>query len=97
MAVEYLVLQAEAESGPFARVTAHKLNQSWETLQEALDELGQQAWELCTSISSATREHRGPGEHYCEGFIFKRMASSAEASALVAEALEIVEREGDGH
>ena len=103
MAVEYLVLQAEAESGPFARVTAHKLNQSWETLQEALDELGQQAWALCTSISSATREHRGPGEHYCEGFIFKRMASSAEArasaeaSAIVAEALEIVEKEGDGH
>jgi hypothetical protein len=25
------------------------------------------------------------------------MASSAEASAIVAEALEIVEREGDGH
>jgi hypothetical protein len=97
MAVEYLVLQAEAESGPFARVTARKLNQSWETLQEALDELGQQAWELCTSISSATREHMGPGEHYCEGFIFKRMASSAEASALVAETLEIAKKEGDGH
>jgi hypothetical protein len=97
MAVEYLVLQTDAERGPFARVTVHKLNQSWETLQEALDELGQQAWELCTTIYSATREHRGPGEHYCEGFIFKRMASSAEASAIVAEALEIVEREGDGH
>ena len=99
MSVEYLVLQADAESGPFARVTAHKLNQSWETLQAALDELGQQAWELCTTIYSATREHRGPGEHYCEGFIFKRMASasSAEASAIVAEALEIAEREGDGH
>jgi hypothetical protein len=97
MSVEYLVLQADAESGPFARVTAHKLNQSWETLQEALDELGQQAWELCTTIYSATREHRGPGEHYCEGFIFKRIASSAEANAIVAEALEIVEREGDGH
>jgi hypothetical protein len=97
MSVEYLVLQADAENGPFARVTAHKLNQSWETLQEALDELGQQAWELCTTIYSATREHRGPGEHYCEGFIFKRIASSAEANAIVAEALEIVEREGDGH
>jgi hypothetical protein len=97
MSVEYLVLQAEAQDGPFARVTAHKLNQSWETLQEALDELGHSGWDLCTTIYSATREHRGPGEHYCEGFIFKRMASSAEASAIVAEALEIVEREGDGH
>lgn len=104
MAVEYLVLQADAESGPFARVTAHKLNQSWETLQAALDELGQHAWDLCTTIYSATREHSGPGEHYCEGFIFKRMASSAEASAIVAEALEVVEealevvdREGNGH
>jgi hypothetical protein len=103
MAVEYLVLQADAEDGPFARVTAHKLNQSWETLQAALDELGQYGWDLCTTIYSATREHRGPGEHYCEGFIFKRMASSAatsasaEASAIVAEALEIVEKEGNGH
>ena len=97
MSVEYLVLQADAEDGPFARVTAHKLNQSWETLQAALDELGQYGWDLYTTIYSATREHRGPGEHYCEGFIFKRMTSSAEASAIVAEALEIVEREGDGH
>jgi hypothetical protein len=40
MSVEYLVLQADAEAGPFARVTAHKLNQSWATLREALDELG---------------------------------------------------------
>ena len=97
MAVEYLVLQTEAEEGPFARVTAHKLNQSWETLQAALDELGQYGWDLCTTIYSATREHGGPGEHYCEGFIFKRMASSAEASAIVAEALDIVEQEGNGH
>jgi hypothetical protein len=102
MSVEYLVLQANAQDGPFALVTAHKLNQSWETLQEALDELGQHEWDLCTTIYSATREHRGPGEHYCEGFIFKRMAfsadasASAEASAIVAEAMEIVEREGDG-
>ena len=103
MAVEYLVLQAEAQDGPFARVTAHKLNQSWETLQAALDELGSYGWDLCTTIYSATREHRGPGEHYCEGFVFKRPASTAapsaaaEASAIVAEALEIVEQEGDGH
>jgi hypothetical protein len=102
MSVEYLVLQADAQDGPFARVTAHKLHQSWETLQAALDELGQQAWDLSTTIYSATREQSGPGEHYCEGFMFKRMASSpeamasAEASAIVAEAIEIVEREGDG-
>jgi hypothetical protein len=103
MAVEYLVLQAEAEAGPFARVTAHKRHQSWETLQAALDELGQDGGDLYTTIYSPTREHRGPGEHYCEGFIFKRLASSAgpsasaEAQAIVAEALEIVEREGDSH
>jgi hypothetical protein len=103
MAVEYLVLQAEAEAGPFARVTAHKLQQSWETLQTALDELGQYGWDLCTTIYSPTREHRGTGEHYCEGLIFKRVASAtaasaeAEASAIVAEALEIVEQEGNGH
>jgi hypothetical protein len=103
MAVEYLVLQAEAESGPFARVTAPKLHQSWETLQAALDDLGPYGWDLCTTVYSATREHRGPGEHYCEGFIFKRLASaaapsaSAEASAIVAEAIDIVEQESDGH
>jgi hypothetical protein len=104
MAVEYLVLQADAEAGPFARVTAHKLNQSWETLQAALDELGQHGWDLYTTIYSPTREHQGPGEHYCEGFIFKRIAASADASAVVAEALEVVEealevvdREGNGH
>jgi hypothetical protein len=103
MAVEYLVLQAEAESGPFARVTAPKLQQSWETLQAALDDLGPYGWDLCTTIYSATREHRGPGEHYCEGFVFKRLVSAAapsaaaEASAIVAEAIEIVEQEGDSH
>jgi hypothetical protein len=62
-----------------------------------LDELGQHGWDLSTTIYSATREQRGPGEHYCEGFIFKRMASSAEALASAEEAIEIVEREGDGH
>jgi hypothetical protein len=103
MAVEYLVLQAEAESGPFARVTARKLHQSWETLQAALDDLGPDGWDLCTTIYSATREHRGAGEHYCEGFIFKRMASAAapsaaaEASAIVAEAIELVEQERGSH
>jgi hypothetical protein len=104
MAVEYLVLQAEAEEGPFARVTAPKRHQSWETLQAALDELGQHGWDLYTTIYSPTKEHRGPGEHYCEGFIFKRLAASADASAVVAEALEVVEealevvdREGNGH
>jgi hypothetical protein len=103
MPVEYLVLQAEAQDGPFARVTAPKLQQSWETLQAALDELGQYGWDLCTTIYSATREHRGPGEHYCAGLIFKRVASAtaasaeAEASAIVAEALDIIEQESNGH
>jgi hypothetical protein len=94
-------VQAEAESGPFARVTAPKLHQSWETLQAALDDLGPYGWDLCTTIYSATKERNGPGEHYCEGLIFKRMASAAapsaaaEASAIVAEAIDIVEQESD--
>ncbi len=85
MAVEYLVLQAEAADGPFARVTAHKLHQSWETLQAALDELGQHEWDLYTTIYSATKERRGLGEHYCEGFILKRRSSAAGYRAPVPE------------
>jgi hypothetical protein len=77
MYVEYLVLQADAEHGPLARVRAQKLNQSWQTLQDALDELGQQEWDLYTTIYSATRERGAPGEHYCEGFILKRMLHAA--------------------
>ena len=85
MAVEYLVLQADAEQGALARVRAEKLNQSWATLQEALDELGQQEWDLCTTIYSATKERSGPGEHYCEGLILKRRSYAAGARAPVAE------------
>ena len=57
MAVEYLVVQAEAEEGPFARVTAPKLQQSWETLQAALDDLGQAGWGTCTRPFTAPREN----------------------------------------
>jgi hypothetical protein len=92
MAVEYLVLQAVAEEGALGRVHAHKLNQSWQTLQEALDELGQHEWVLCTTIYSATREQGGRGEHYCEGLIFKRLASPARASARAPEAMRQEER-----
>jgi len=87
MSVEYLVLQAVAEDGPLAHVSAPKLNKSWDTLQEALDELGQQEWDLCTTIYSATRERNGPGEHYCEGFIFKRMAYTAGDRASAPESI----------
>ena len=87
MAVEYLVLQAEAEAGPFARVTAHKLHQSWETLQAALDELGSDGWDLCTTIYSATKEQGGPGEHYCEGFILKRLVYAAGERARAPESV----------
>jgi hypothetical protein len=88
MSVEYLVLQADAEQGPFARISAQKLNKSWETLQDALDELGQQGWDLCTTIYSATRERGSSGEHYCEGFIFKRMAYAAGDSANTPESMQ---------
>jgi hypothetical protein len=87
MSVEYLVLQAVAEQGPFGRVTAQKLNRSWETLQEALDELGQHEWDLCTTIYSATKEQGGPGEHYCEGFILKRLAHAAGERARAPESV----------
>jgi len=72
MTIEYLVLQALPEQGPFASVRADKVKQSWDTLQNALDELGQQGWDLCTTIYGPTRERAGPGEHYCEGFVLKR-------------------------
>jgi hypothetical protein len=81
MYVEYLVLQAEAEQGALARVRAEKLNRSWETLQAALDELGQQEWDLYTTIYSPTKERGGPGEHYCEGFILKRVSYTASERA----------------
>jgi hypothetical protein len=92
MSVEYLVVQTVVEEGAFGRVRAPKLNQSWNTLQEALDELGQQAWDLCTTIYSATREQGGRGEHYCEGFIFKRMADSAGEHASAPESIRQEER-----
>ena len=72
MTIEYLVLQALPEQGPFASVRADKVKQSWDTLQDALDELGQQGWDLCITIYGPTRERAGPGEHYCEGLILKR-------------------------
>jgi hypothetical protein len=87
MSVEYLVLQAEAEQGAWGRVRAEKLKQSWETLQAALDELGQQEWDLYTTIYGPTKERGGPGEHYCEGFIFKRMSYTAGERAPMAEAM----------
>jgi hypothetical protein len=74
MMIEYLVLQADPEQGPLVGVRAEKLNQSWKTLQEALDELGPQGWDVYTTIYSPTREQGGAGEHYCEGFILKRMS-----------------------
>jgi hypothetical protein len=85
MPVEYLVLQAEAEEGTFARVRAEKLHQSWKTLQAALDELGQQEWDLYTTIYAPTKERDGPGEHYGEGFILKRRSYAARDRAPVPE------------
>jgi Domain of unknown function (DUF4177) len=87
MYVEYLVVQAVAEDGAFGRISAPKLHKSWNTLQEALDELGQQEWDLYTTIYSATREHGGRGEHYCAGLIFKRLSSSAGESASAPESM----------
>ena len=88
MYVEYLVLQADAEAGPFARIRAEKLSRSWETLQAALDDLGPYGWDLCTTIYSATKERTGPGEHYCEGFILKRLSYVAGESARASESMQ---------
>jgi hypothetical protein len=88
MYVEYLVLQADAEQGAFARVRAEKLNQSWETLQAALDELGEQEWDLYTTIYGPTKERSGPGEHYCEGFILKRLSYAAGERTSASESME---------
>jgi hypothetical protein len=85
MVIEYLVLHAEAEQGALACVRAEKRHQSWETLQAALDELGQQAWDLYITIDGPTKERGGPGEHYCEGFILKRLSDAAGARAPVSE------------
>jgi hypothetical protein len=87
MVVEYLVLHAEAEHGALARVRAEKRHQSWETRQAALDELGQQAWDLYTTLDGPTKARGGPGEHYGEGFILKRRSSAAGVRAPVPEPL----------
>jgi hypothetical protein len=54
MTIEYCGLQTFPEKGPFASVSADKVQQSWETLQDAIDELGQQGWDLCTTIYGPT-------------------------------------------
>jgi hypothetical protein len=71
MAIEYVVLQTLPEKGPLASLTADEVHQSWETLQDALEEVGQRGWELCTTLYCPTQERDGPGEYYCEGFILK--------------------------
>jgi hypothetical protein len=72
-------------------VRAQKLNQSWETLQAALDELGQHEWDVSTTIYSAMKERSGPGEHYCEGFILKRPLYAARESTQVSESASMPE------
>ena len=71
MNIEYLVLQALPDKGPFVRVSSDKLDKSW-TLQEALDELGQQGWDFCTTIYGPTGARDCNGDHFCEGLILKR-------------------------
>ena len=87
MVIEYLVLHAEAEHGALARVRAEKRHQSWETLQAALDELGQQEWDVYTTIYGPTKDRGVPGEHDGEGLIFKRRSSAAGARAPMPEPL----------
>jgi hypothetical protein len=85
MVVEYLVWHAEAEHGAWARVRAEQLHQSWETRQAALDKLGQQAWDLYTTIDGPTKARGGPGEHDGEGFMLKRRSSSTGVRTPVPE------------
>lgn len=71
MTIEYLVLEAYPDKGPFEMVCANKMNKSW-PLQEALDELGQQGWEICTTIYGPTRDRGNNGDLFCQGLILKR-------------------------
>ena len=81
MSVEYLVLQADAEDGPFARVRAQKLNQSWETLQAALDELGQYGWDSVHDHLQRHERTQSLWRALLRGVYFQTHGLSAEASA----------------
>jgi hypothetical protein len=43
------------------------------------------SFDLYTTIDGPTKERGGPGEHYCEGFILKRLSDAAGARAPVSE------------
>jgi hypothetical protein len=83
-------LRSCVEEGACDRVRAPKLNQSWDTLQEALDERGQHAWDLCTTIYAATRATGGLGKQYRGGLICKRLAYAAADSARAPESMSQV-------
>ncbi len=73
MTTEYLVLQASYPvKGIFDIVMSEKLDMRWATLQEALDELGQQNWDLCTTVYGPTTARGEAGDHACQALIFKR-------------------------
>ena len=69
MQTEYLVLEAFPDKGPLANVRSRKLAKSWQTLQEALDELGPDGWDINTCIYGPTGSQRG---QFCEAFILSK-------------------------
>ncbi len=68
MKFAYQIITVSKEEGPFGRIFAK--NKSWPKLQEALDELGQDGWDLYMPIYGPF--HPKEGSHYCEGFIMKK-------------------------
>jgi hypothetical protein len=68
MPVEYLVVEAYPEFGPLRNVKSKKLEKRWESLQEALDELGSQGWELSETVYGGG----GSQKQHVEAYIFER-------------------------
>jgi len=72
MSIEYLVVNTFPDLGPQSKVRSKKMAKTWDSLQEALDELGLEGWDLQTCIYGPTGERDMQGDHFCEAFIFRR-------------------------
>ena len=68
----YLVLETYPDKGPLSKIRSRKLNKTWNTLQDALDELGSQGWGISNTIYGPTGMGEHYGDHYCESFIMHK-------------------------
>ncbi|MGH8475764.1 MAG: hypothetical protein ACRER2_08360 [Methylococcales bacterium] len=66
MKIEYIVLETHLDKSPFEEVSCDKLKKHW-TLQQALDELGPQGWNLCTTIYGPTKGRDKAGIIFARG------------------------------